>query len=98
MVAKAKVMRSGDAQAARLPDGFRLDADEVDIRHEGEAIVLTPTVTEREPWADLKAFWASGGFSDDFMKHGREQGEFTERPELDAWIEAMDQPAKSCDI
>lgn len=94
MVAKAKVFKSGNSQAVRLPKEFRFDVDEVDIRRDGDVIILSPPVEKKEPWADLKAFWASRGFSDDFMKDGRQQGEFDERPELDRLFESADEPVK----
>ena len=36
----AKVFRSGNSQAVRLPKAFRLDADEVEIFRRGNEIVL----------------------------------------------------------
>lgn len=49
----AKVFRSGNSQAVRLPKEFRLPGNEVLIRKSGEAIVLTPTKGNR--WANVKA-------------------------------------------
>lgn len=81
MVAKAKVFKSGNSQAVRLPKEFRFDVDEVDIRRDGDVIILSPPVEEKEPWADLKAFWASGGL--DIFPDGPEKLQFEDRPELD---------------
>lgn len=41
-MATAKVFMSGRSQAVRLPKEFRVDASELAIRKEGDAIVLTP--------------------------------------------------------
>jgi antitoxin VapB len=39
-MAKAKVFRSGNSQAVRLPKEFQFDAEEVEIFRRGEEIVL----------------------------------------------------------
>jgi antitoxin VapB len=78
----AKVFKTGNSQAVRLPKDFRFDSDEVEISREGDAVILRPHRT-REPWAGLREVWARGGLSDDFMANGREQPEMQERPELD---------------
>ncbi|HEX9905972.1 MAG TPA: type II toxin-antitoxin system VapB family antitoxin [Propylenella sp.] len=39
-MAKARVFRSGNSQAVRLPKEFRLAADEVEIFRRGDEIVL----------------------------------------------------------
>lgn len=39
-MATAKVFRSGNSQAVRLPKEFRIDADEVEITRRGEEIIL----------------------------------------------------------
>lgn len=36
----AKVFRSGNSQAVRLPKAFRFDADEVEILRRGDEIIL----------------------------------------------------------
>ena len=38
----AKIFRSGNSQAVRLPKQFRFDVDEVEITREGDAVVLRP--------------------------------------------------------
>lgn len=40
MEARAKIFKSGNSQAVRLPKEFRFDADEVCIRRNGESVVL----------------------------------------------------------
>jgi antitoxin VapB len=39
-MARARVFRSGNSQAVRLPKEFQLDVDEVEIFRRGEEIVL----------------------------------------------------------
>jgi antitoxin VapB len=41
-MATAKVFKSGNSQAVRLPKEFRLDADEVELSRDGEKIVMVP--------------------------------------------------------
>jgi antitoxin VapB len=38
----AKIFKSGNSQAVRLPKEFRFDTDEVDIFRRGEEVVLRP--------------------------------------------------------
>ena len=64
----AKVFRSGNSQAVRIPKEFQLDGDEVEIRKSGTALVLRP---KRTSWAALEQSLAK--FSDDFMRGGRKQ-------------------------
>ncbi|EJM98433.1 AbrB/MazE/SpoVT family DNA-binding domain-containing protein [Phyllobacterium sp. YR531] len=76
----AKVFRSGNSQAVRLPKEFRLDTDEVDISREGDAIILRPR--NSSAWSSLKAA-LKRGFSDDFLQAERDQPPMQDRPELD---------------
>ena len=80
----AKVFRSGNSQAVRLPKAFRFDVDEVEVTREGDAVVLRPHVKEREPWANVREAMRRGGFSEDFLAEGREQPEMPEAPDLDS--------------
>lgn len=48
----AKVFKNGASQAVRLPKEFRVDADALAIRKEGDAIILTPLY---ESWDDYRA-------------------------------------------
>lgn len=82
MVRYAKVFRSGNSQAVRLPKEFRLDTDRLQISREGDALILRPDVGENERWGSLNAAIARG-FSPDFMEDGREQPPERPRPELD---------------
>ncbi|MCD6705710.1 MAG: type II toxin-antitoxin system VapB family antitoxin [Thiobacillus sp.] len=49
----AKVFKQGNSQAVRLPKEFRLTEDEVEIRREGETIVLLPKSSTR--WRHVRA-------------------------------------------
>ena len=64
---KARIFKSGNSQAVRLPKQFRFDVDEVEIfRREGEIVL-------REPKRNLgQAFATLGAMPDDFMAEGRE--------------------------
>lgn len=64
----AKVFRSGNSQAVRLPKEFRLKSKEVEILRRGDEIVL------REKPRNLgRAFDILAALPDDFMTEGREQ-------------------------
>jgi len=56
---RAKIFMHGGSQAVRLPKEFRFEVAEVDIRKEGDALILEPPPKARkrtaEEWA---AFWA----------------------------------------
>lgn len=51
-MATAKVFMSGGSQAVRLPREFRVDAKELRIRRQGEAIVLEPVPEDEWAWLD----------------------------------------------
>lgn len=57
----AKLFKSGNSQAVRLPKEYRLPGDEVGIRRLGNALVLLP---KDNPWQVL--FDALSEFPDDF--------------------------------
>ncbi len=38
----AEVIEVGGSQVVRLPEGFRLNAETVSVRQEGEAVILEP--------------------------------------------------------
>jgi antitoxin VapB len=67
-VKTAKVFRSGNSQAVRIPKEFQLDSDEVEITRRGESLLLSP---KKKSWAVL--IDSLGRFSSDFMKDGRRQ-------------------------
>jgi antitoxin VapB len=63
----AKVFRSGNSQAVRIPREFQFDTDEVDIERRGDEIIL------RRPVRNLRgAFDALAALSDDVFGEGRE--------------------------
>lgn len=65
-MAKARVFKSGNSQAVRLPKEFRFEVDEVDISRRGSEIVL------RAPKGSLsRAFSALASMPKDFMSGGR---------------------------
>jgi antitoxin VapB len=61
-MSKARIFKSGNSQAVRLPKQFRFCVDEVEISRKGEEIIL------REPKRNLgRAFEALGAMPEDFM-------------------------------
>lgn len=66
MMAIAKVFRSGNSQAVRLPKKFRLKSKEVDIYRRGEEIVLR----ERHD-SMVRAFDLLAGLPKDMRIRGR---------------------------
>jgi antitoxin VapB len=64
----AKVFKSGNSQAVRIPKEFHLDGEEVEIRKHGGALILRP---RKRSWAAL--IESLKKFSDDFMEQGRHQ-------------------------
>ncbi|MEQ8709982.1 MAG: type II toxin-antitoxin system VapB family antitoxin [Rhodospirillales bacterium] len=77
----AKVFKSGNSQAVRLPKEFRFSVTEVEVSREGDAIILRPLTDEKRGWNSLRAA-LKRGLSDDFMQGGREQPDEQARPEL----------------
>ena len=65
----ARVFRSGNSQAVRIPKEFRIEGDEVEILRKGKSLVLRP---RRRSWASLVR--SLERFTDDFMGAGRHQG------------------------
>ncbi len=66
----AKIFRSGNSQAVRIPKEFQMEGTEVEIQRRGDALILRP---KRKSWAPLLE--SLDKFSDDFMESGREQPE-----------------------
>ena len=64
----AKIFKSGNSQAVRIPKEFKLEGDEVEIVKKGEALVLRP---RKRSWATLNKSLQK--FTDDFMEEGRKQ-------------------------
>jgi len=61
MTAKARVFRSGNSQAVRLPKEYQIDANEVEIFRRGDEIVLRP-----KPKSWDRYFKRGRRFTDDF--------------------------------
>jgi len=73
----AKIFRSGNSQAIRIPKEFQLEGTEVEIMRRGETLILRP---KRKSWTPFLKSLAK--FSDDFMERGRELPEPEERDEV----------------
>jgi len=73
----ARVFRSGNSQAVRLPKQFRLKSKEVEIFRRGREIVLR----EREG-AMVRAFDLLAGLPDDLVIAGRENDQPQKRKGL----------------
>jgi antitoxin VapB len=66
----AKLFLNGRSQAVRLPKEFKFDGEDVIIQKLGEAVLLIPHEKVWEVFMD-----GIEGFSSDFMKNGRDQGD-----------------------
>jgi antitoxin VapB len=64
----AKVFKSGNSQAVRIPKEFQLESDEVEIRRRGDSLVLRPKAQSWEPLIESLT-----KFTDDFLVGGRRQ-------------------------
>lgn len=64
----ARIFKSGNSQAVRIPKEFQLEGGEVEIQKKGDHLVLRP---KRKSWARLIASLEK--FTEDFMDEGREQ-------------------------
>lgn len=72
----AKIFRSGNSQAIRLPKAYRFEGKKVYLKRVGNALLLIP---EEDAWNSL--IESVYQFSDDFMVE-REQPEQQEREDL----------------
>ncbi len=70
----AKIFKSGNSQAVRLPKDFQFDVSEVEIFRRGDDVVL-----RRKPRNLTRVFDLLTGMSDDFMGDGRNQPSAQER-------------------
>ncbi len=80
MTHTAKVFRSGNSQAVRLPKEFQLGEEEVLIQRVGSSIILTP---KSDPWRSFRESLSE--FSDDFMADGRNQPAAADRDMTDVF-------------
>lgn len=62
----ARIFRSGNSQAVRLPKEFRFKSDQVEIFRQGDDIVL-----RERPASAAAIFDALASLPADFMKEGR---------------------------
>jgi antitoxin VapB len=73
----AKVFKSGNSQAVRLPKEFQFDTKEVEIFRRGNEVVLRP---RNKSLADALSILSR--LSPDFMEDGRDLSPPQEREEL----------------
>jgi len=64
----AKIFKSGNSQAVRLPKEFQFDVSEVQIYRRGDEVVL-----KKKPRNLSRVFELLTELSDDFMENGRKQ-------------------------
>jgi antitoxin VapB len=77
IMSRAKVFKSGNSQAVRLPKEFRFNVKEVEILRRGDEIVL------REPRRTLaRAFELLTSMPEDFFADGRKDEPPQEREDL----------------
>ena len=61
----ARVFKSGNSQAVRLPKGFRFDVDQVEIIRRGDEVVLRPVKTSAVAIFDALAALPQDMFDDE---------------------------------
>jgi antitoxin VapB len=62
----ARVFRTGNSQAVRLPKEMRFSTSEVTVHREGRRLVLEPLEIERDAKGWPKVFWSLAGSAPDF--------------------------------
>ena len=70
----AKIFKSGNSQAVRLPKELQFDVSEVEIFRRGDEIVL-----RKKPQNLTRVFELLADMSEDFMANGRRQPSMQER-------------------
>mgnify|MGYP006279243209 FL=1 len=70
----AKIFRSGNSQAVRLPKDFQFDVSEVEIYRRGDEVIL-----RKKPQNLSRVFDLLTDMSADFMEDGRNQPPIQER-------------------
>jgi antitoxin VapB len=79
-MARAKIFKHGGSQAVRLPKEFRFEVDEVDIRREGDAVIIEAPKRKKRTPEEWAAFWAEiDALRGDELFPEREQPPFQER-------------------
>jgi antitoxin VapB len=76
-MATARVFKSGNSQAVRLPKEFRLNSAEVEIFRRGDEIVL-----REKPRGMSRVFELIAGLPEDFMADGRQDDPPQKRDDL----------------
>lgn len=71
----AKIFKSGNSQAVRIPKEFKLEGTEIEIERHGDTLVLRP---RKRAWIGLKQSLEK--FTADFMAEGRKQPPIQSRP------------------
>jgi antitoxin VapB len=66
-MAYARIFKSGNSQAVRLPKEFRFEVDQVEIFRRGDEIVL-----RERPASATEIFDALASLPEDFMAEGRQ--------------------------
>ena len=70
----AKIFKSGNSQAVRLPKEFQFDVPEVEIFRRGDEVVLKKKLKNL-----ARVFELLTNMSDDFMENGRQQSSVQKR-------------------
>ena len=70
----AKIFRSGNSQAVRIPKEFQMEGEEVEIHRKGKWLLLRP---KQKSWTAL--IGSLDKFTDDFMKDNRNQPHIQKR-------------------
>ena len=70
----AKIFKSGNSQAVRLPKEFQFDVPEVDIFRRNDEVIL-----RKKPQNLARVFELLSEISDDFMEEGRQQPPIQDR-------------------
>ncbi len=73
----AKIFRSGNSQAVRIPKEFQMEGEEVEIQKKGNSLVLRP---KKKSWTSLVESLEK--FTEDFMANGRRQPRLQKRSKL----------------
>ena len=74
----AKVFKSGNSQAIRLPKEYQFRGSEVYIKRMGNCVVIIP---KDDPWKNVEESVVN--FTDDIFEGGREQSPPQEREGFD---------------
>ena len=73
----AKIFKSGNSQAVRLPKEYQFDVSEVEIFRRGDEIILRKTLQD-----STGIFRLLANMSDDFLENGRQQPPIQKRESI----------------